>query len=41
MSPELCEQVKALGYKRPTKIQSESIPAALEGINPYSFKLIY
>lgn len=29
--PELCESCATLGFKRPTPIQVESIPAALEG----------
>lgn len=30
--PEICATVKKLGFKRPTKIQSEAIPPALTGI---------
>eukprot|EP00026_Physarum_polycephalum_P006146 Phypoly_transcript_06187.p1 GENE.Phypoly_transcript_06187~~Phypoly_transcript_06187.p1 ORF type:complete len:476 (-),score=98.76 Phypoly_transcript_06187:307-1734(-) len=29
--PEICETAKKLGFKRPTKIQVEAIPAALSG----------
>ncbi len=28
---ELCEAIKAMGYKAPTKIQAESLPYTLKG----------
>lgn len=28
--PELCESLKAMGYKAPTKIQAESLPYTLK-----------
>ncbi len=28
---EICEAIKAMGYKNPTKIQSESLPYTLAG----------
>ncbi len=29
--PEVCEAIKAMGYKNPTKIQAESLPYTLKG----------
>ena len=29
--PEICEAIKAMGYKHPTKIQAESLPYTLKG----------
>jgi len=29
--PEICEAIKAMGYKNPTKIQAESLPYTLKG----------
>ena len=29
--PEICEAIKAMGYKNPSKIQAESLPYTLKG----------